>query len=88
MGKLRTKLSRERRSEKVTRVVLIGVAGDHRTEQAQQQLASVEGLGHEYSPCPASLGEVVRLPLLRDENGRGYFGLRAIENFLAKQRGV
>ncbi len=72
----------------MTRVVIVGIAGDERTDRMREQLASVEGLSSEYEPCPRSLGEVVQLPFVREETGRSYFGVPAIERFLARQRAL
>jgi hypothetical protein len=70
----------------MSRVTLVGLPGDQQTRRAQDQLATIRGLRQEYSPCPPSLGELVRLPFMRDQSGRGYFGVPAIEAFVAKQK--
>ncbi len=70
------------------RVELVGVVGDERTERAQERLASVASIEQEFCPCPPSLGERVHVPFVRDETGRGYFGLAAIDKFVERQRGL
>ncbi len=75
----------ERRSGAVSRVVLVGIDGDRATGEARARLESLVGVCNEFYPCPPSLGEVLRLPFVRDDKGRRFCGLEAINSFIADE---
>lgn len=82
------RIDAERRMKKVCRVILVGVRGNRDTKRVQKMLASVGGLEQEFSPCPPSLCERVRLPIVRAEADSSYYGVDAIQSFVRNQLSV
>lgn len=69
-------------------VVLVGLVGHADTESARKRLAAVPSIEQSFYPCPASFADEFGLPFVRDQRGRSYFGLAAIDSFIAECRAL
>lgn len=67
---------------------MINITGIWKSDDTQEVVKIMDdaNLAYEFSHCPPSLGEIVKLPILRDINDRGYFGIRAIRLFVERSK--